>query len=95
MKTAERRATMKSKRNLTRFTYENTAFQGWRLCISRGGATFTKYFSDKQYGGGRKSLRAAEAALEEIKEVLSRSRRVGGKLSATTVKKIEKILNAA
>ena len=97
MKTAlpNRRAVMKSKRNLTRFTYENTAFQGWRLCISRGGATFTKYFSDKQYGGGRKSLRAAEAALEEIKEVLARSRRIGGKLSATTVKKIEKILNAA
>ena len=86
---------MKSKRNLTRFTYENTAFQGWRLCISRGGATFTKYFSDKQYGGGRKSLRAAEAALEDIKDVLSRSRRVGGKLSATTVRRIEKVLDSA
>ena len=53
---------MKSKRNLTRFTYETTAFQGWRLCISRGGATFTRYFSDRQYGGARKSLAAAEAA---------------------------------
>ena len=31
---------MKSKKNLTRFTYETTAFQGWRLCISRGGKTF-------------------------------------------------------
>ncbi len=86
---------MKSKRNLTRFTYENTAFQGWRLCISRGGATFTKYFSDKQYGGGRKSLKAAEGALNEIKDILSRSRRVAGKLSATTVRKIEKVLDSA
>ncbi len=83
---------MKSKRNLTRFTYENTAFQGWRLCISRGGATFTKYFSDKHFGGGRKALKAAESTLDEIKDVLSRSRLVKGKLSDTTVRKIEKIL---
>ncbi len=83
---------MKSKRNLTRFTYENTAFQGWRLCISRGGATFTKYFSDKHYGGGRKALEAAEGALAEIKDILSRSRMRDGKLSDTTVRKIEKIL---
>ena len=53
---------MKSKRNLTRFTYETTAFQGWRLCISRTGKTFTKYFSDKKYGGPKKSLQAAEKA---------------------------------
>jgi len=32
---------MKSKKNLTRFTYETTAFQGWRLCLSRSGSTFT------------------------------------------------------
>jgi len=83
---------MKSKRNLTRFTYESTAFQGWRLCISRGGATFTKYFSDKHYGGGKKALEAAEKVLEEIKETISRSRMVQGKLSDTTVRKIERIL---
>lgn len=83
---------MKSKRNLTRFTYENTAFQGWRLCISRGGATFTKYFSDKQYGGGRKALEAAEKVLQEIKDTIARSRMIQGKLSDTTVRKIERIL---
>ena len=53
---------MKSKRNLTRFTYDTTAFQGWRLCLSRAGTTFTKYFSDKKYGGPKKSLTAAEDA---------------------------------
>lgn len=84
---------MKSKRNLTRFTYENTAFQGWRLCISRGGATFTKYFSDKQYGGGKKSLEAAEVALEAIKGTLSKSRLTQGRLSDATVRKVEKILD--
>ena len=52
---------MKSKKNLTRFTYETTAFQGWRLCISRGGQTFMRYFSDKpcQTCGGER-LRPAE-----------------------------------
>jgi hypothetical protein len=83
---------MISKRNLTRFTYENAAFQGWRLCLSRAGTTFTKYFPDKKFGSGRKSLAAAEAALEELKQLVEGSKRVNGKLSATTVRKAEKIL---
>jgi hypothetical protein len=83
---------MKSKKNLTRFTYETTAFQGWRLCVSRAGTTFTKYFSDKKYGGGRKSLETAERTLAQLKEILDNSRRVNGKLSQSTVKKAEKLL---
>jgi hypothetical protein len=83
---------MKSKRNLTRFTYENAAFQGWRLCLSRAGTTFTKYFPDKKFGSGRKSLAAAEATLEELKQLVEGSKRVNGKLSATTVRKAEKLL---
>lgn len=83
---------MKSKRNLTRFTYENTAFQGWRLCLSRGGVTFTKYFSDKQYGGGRKALDVAEKTLGDLKTLLESSKRVNGRLSNVTVKKAEKLL---
>lgn len=83
---------MKSKKNLTRFTYETTAFQGWRLCVSRGGTTFTKYFSDRKYGSGRKALDAAERTLGNLKELLDGSRKVDGKLSASTVKKAEKML---
>ena len=83
---------MKSKPNLTRFTYETAAFEGWRLCISRGGKTFTKYYSDKKYGGPRKSLKGAEAGLESLKELLDSSRKVNGKLSQTTIKKAEKLL---
>lgn len=83
---------MKSKKNLTRFTYETAAFQGWRLSISRAGTAFTKYFSDKRYGGEKKSLAAAEAALEEIKGILDSSKRVDGKLSATAVRKATKLL---
>jgi hypothetical protein len=85
---------MKSKRNLTRFTYETTAFQGWRLCISRGGSTFVRYFSDRQHGGARKALKAAEAKLAEIKEFLDKAPRRDGKLSKTAVKKAQQILKA-
>ena len=83
---------MKSKRNLTRFTYETTAFQGWRLCISRGGTTFTRYFSDRQYKGERKALAAAEKRLAELRELLDGARRVNGKLTQPTVRKAHKLL---
>jgi hypothetical protein len=86
---------MKSKRNLTRFTYESAAFEGWRLCISRAGTSFTKYFPDKKFGGGKKSLVAAEAALVELKALIEGAKRVNGKLTATTIKKANKILTEA
>jgi hypothetical protein len=86
---------MKSKRNLTRFTYENAAFEGWRLCISRAGSTFTRYFPDKKFGGGKKSLAAAENALAELKTIIDNAKRIDGKLSPTTIKKVEKLLSTA
>lgn len=86
---------MKSKRNLTRFTYETSAFEGWRLCISRKGTTFTKYFSDKQFGDGKKSLAAAEGKLTELKTILEGAKLVDGKFTETTIKKAGKLLNGA
>jgi hypothetical protein len=85
---------MKSKRNLTRFTYETSAFQGWRLCLSRAGTSFVKYFSDKKFGSAKKSLAAAEAALAELKGVVEGSKRVNGKLSKSTTRKAEKLLKS-
>jgi hypothetical protein len=87
--------TMKSKRNLTRFTYETAAFEGWRLCISRAGTTFTKYFPDKKFGSGKKSLAAAEKTLVELKALIDGSKRVDGKLTPATIKKGEKLLLTA
>jgi hypothetical protein len=87
--------TMKSKRNLTRFTYETAAFEGWRLCISRAGTTFTKYFPDKKFGSGKKSLAAAEKTLAELKALIDGSKRVDGKLTPATIKKGEKLLLTA
>ncbi|MES2438026.1 MAG: hypothetical protein V4584_03115 [Verrucomicrobiota bacterium] len=83
---------MKSKRNLTRFTYENSAFEGWRLCLSKTGNTFTRYFPDKKFGSGKKSLVAAEQTLAELKLLLDGSKLVNGKLTATTVKKAQKLI---
>lgn len=86
---------MKSKKNLTRFTYETAAFEGWRLCISRAGSTFTRYFPDKKLGGPKKSLAAAEKTLAEVKAIVEGAKRVDGKLSPATVKKVEKLLAEA
>ena len=83
---------MKSKKNITRFTYETAAFEGWRLCISRAGHTFTKYFPDKKFGGGKKSLAAAEKVLAELKVMIEGAKRVDKKFTATTIKKGEKII---
>jgi hypothetical protein len=88
-------AMLKSRKNLTRFTYETTAFEGWRLCVSRAGTTFTKYFSDKNYGGGKESLRAAEQARAKLLRLIDNSRRINGKLSKATIEKAHQILKAA
>ncbi|MFT4177262.1 MAG: hypothetical protein QM627_11475 [Luteolibacter sp.] len=88
-------APLKSKKNLTRFTYETAAFEGWRLCISRAGTTFTRYFPDKRFGSGKKSLAAAEVTLAELKALVDGSKRVDGKLTAATIKKANKLLQNA
>lgn len=58
---------MKNK-NITRYTYENTDFQGWRVSIQRCGRIITRYFSDLQYGSEEDSR---EAAVEYRDAVLS------------------------
>ena len=86
---------MKSIKNLTRMTYETAAFQGWRLAISRKGAAFTKYFSDKKYGDEAKSFAAAEAGLAALKMVLDGAKLADGKHTAATKAKVEKLLEKA
>ncbi|HIX19938.1 MAG TPA: hypothetical protein H9862_04955 [Candidatus Akkermansia intestinigallinarum] len=53
-------------KNLTRYTREKTSFQGWRVCISRQGLMFTKYFADHAFGGEEGSLAAARQLRDEI-----------------------------
>jgi len=86
---------MKSIKNLTRHTYETTAFQGWRLSISRAGTAFTKYFSDKKCGSEKKSFAAAKEALAAVKAILDEAKPLNGKLTATTIRKVTKVLEQA
>ena len=86
---------MKSIKNLSRMSYETTSFQGWRLAISRKGATFTKYFPDRKYGSEKKSFAAAEAALTALKPILEAAKKVDGKHTPATIRKVEKLLETA
>lgn len=86
---------MKSIKNLTRFTYETAAFQGWRLSLNSKGTTFTKYFSDKRYGGEEQSFAAAQAALAALKGALDGAKLFDGKHTAATVSKARKLLEKA
>lgn len=54
-------------RHITRFTYEFTNFQGWRVAINRQGVSLARYFSDKQHGDSEKAF---EQALNFRNEVL-------------------------
>ena len=79
----------------SRYSHGGIGFQGWRLSLSKRGTAFTKYYSDKQYGGQRKALKAANTARTELKELLDGSRLVNGKLSKTTIGKAKKLLAGA
>lgn len=63
---------MDTIRNITRFTYEFTSFQGWRVTLCRNQVHFTRYFSDKQYGGEQQALKAAIAQRDQVLACLRR-----------------------
>lgn len=71
MRTCEYNGGAMNQRHITRFTYEFTNFQGWRVAISRQGMTLARYFSDKQYGDAALAREQAElfrdAVLEELR----------------------------
>ena len=59
-----------TQRNITRYTYETTSFQGWRLSICRKWNQFTKYFSDRQYGSEEAAFKAAIEMRDRIYDAL-------------------------
>lgn len=63
----------KRRKNITRFTYEFTSFQGWRVTLCRRQEHFTRYFSDKQYGSAEAALQAAIEVLDQVKQRLNAS----------------------
>ena len=61
---------MKPFTNLYRMTYRDTAFQGWRVSITRQKKTFQHYFSDKDYGSSQAALEAAMRVRDAVLEAL-------------------------
>ncbi len=61
---------MQTLKNITRYTYEFTAFQGWRLTVCRKGRVFTHYFSDLTYGSEEAALEATLKAREVLNACL-------------------------
>ena len=68
---------------------ESYTFVGWRLCITRKGERFVRYFSDLRCGGNEKALmaarrmrdemlRAMEDGVENYKEFFNYYRRIEG-----------------
>lgn len=66
-------STYMTQRNITRYTYETTSFQGWRLSICRKWNQFTKYFSDRQYGSEEAAFQAALEMRDRIFEALKQT----------------------
>lgn len=58
-------------KNITRYTYEKTSFQGWRLCLSRKKCLFVKYFADRIFGSEEASLAEAQKVRQSILDALA------------------------
>ena len=75
-----RRTRRNHLKNITRFTYDNSGFQGWRLSICRNHVHYTRYFSDREHGGEQGALAAAlgerEKIYERMEELPTDSKRV-------------------
>ena len=67
-------------RHITRFTYEFTNFQGWRVAISRQGISLARYFSDKQYGDSEiareQAINFRDMVLDELRQFPERTQEI-------------------
>lgn len=59
-------------KNISRYTYKRTAFQGWRLALRRQGQQFVKYFADRQYEDSTAAFKAAVALRNDILKELKK-----------------------
>ncbi|MBR2127008.1 MAG: hypothetical protein IJ943_09790 [Akkermansia sp.] len=59
-------------KNISRYTYKKTAFQGWRLALRRQGEQFVKYFADRQYEDSTAAFKAAVALRNDILKELKK-----------------------
>lgn len=52
--------------NITRFDYDRTAFQGWRVCKTISGVTYTRYVPDKAHPRSRDRAAASLAVAKRL-----------------------------
>lgn len=60
------RVSTRKDRNISRYDYLTTDFEGYRLSITRSGVTYTQYFSDRQHGSREAAHEAAFKMREHI-----------------------------
>lgn len=58
---------MKKHKNITKYTYKETSFHGYRVAVSQGGRKICRYFSVKSYGSEKEALQAALGFRERIR----------------------------
>ena len=58
-------------KNITRYTYDRTSFQGWRLCLSRKKCLYVKYFADRVFGTEEAALAEAQRVRQCILDALA------------------------
>ncbi|MBQ8478811.1 MAG: hypothetical protein IJ503_00315 [Akkermansia sp.] len=82
---------MTKEKHITRYGQEQGqgyTFKGWRLCLTRNGERFVRYFSDLKSGGAEKALADAVAMRDvmlaelaadgaDSHEIFNRYRRLG------------------
>jgi len=100
MKTKIRNKNKQSIRNITRFDYGRTAFQGWRVSLSYKGINFIKYVPDADFrqeihvGSNAKtrSFIAAQRILDYILISISKYKKANKPLSQRMINKISKTI---
>jgi len=75
-------------RGISRYTYTNSDFQGYRLTISSRGDKFIKYFSDKKYKSKESAFKAAKKANTKIRGILANAKPFKKKNTKATVKQV-------
>jgi len=89
---------MKTKKEepkgISRYTYETSDFQGYRLTISNRGDKFVKYFSDRKYKSGDAAFAAAKKANTKIRGILAGAKPFKGNNTKATVKQVTDYLSS-
>jgi len=79
-------------KNITRYDYTKTDFQGWRYSKCIQGVKMVRYFSDKKWGGKRKSLNATMEIKGKVEDLLLVKRTKAGNVHPRVIAKFKKLM---